>query len=654
MVLPPTTTTTNNNNNSLKHHPLNSITHSKNKNNNNNLLPSTSSSASSQPSSSSASSSASSSSSPANNRYSNSDVTRPTLKRLTAEQEATINNNNNNSNNNKNITSNQIWFTKQLHSSPKGKQPNRSSPSPENASTPLAHNPNRIKGDRDVLIHQVEKNHTLAGIALSYGISLPALRKANGMWPTDPLTIKPTLRIPLGLCNLPPSKKIEIEQDSGKVLVWEQDPHHPRSTHSSSSPSNSSLTINPSTEHLLLSSSAHHHHHHHHHLRHPASQSNLLDCSSSSDASDHLHQKHLSTSSSTSSYAHQTLPYAQLGELAPISNSGSPPPSPQPTVASLEKVPAHQLGFFTTSNHPHHLHPQTPTNHNQLSPSKHNQTHRTVSDSLPIPTRTSTGLVSPSSSNLRQRSTTNQSSSNIPPTTPSSKKPTLPIAIPSSSSSPSDDPRKSLFNPADQPQISPDSQKKLVSQIHLFSHSRIPRVSSHHQDSHPSGDDYNTEDPNGRALKTIHSGSSSRWTTVRPGRPPPLNRQLKFLEESTTERTNKFASVVSNAIDGLFSRTPSSLNHSKNPIEPSLREPRPSSSTLSRNPQPKPQSQAPMNPLIAAPSDAQVNPDELDSFPGCDGSIWNVWNQLFVPSSSSSSSDHLAPNTPPTDPSFHQ
>ncbi|WAQ90340.1 hypothetical protein PtA15_12A329 [Puccinia triticina] len=287
------------------------------------------------------------------------DITRPTLKRLTADQQPHTPD-----------TASQIWKTKQPPSRTNGKQPSTQ------PTTPLANNPNRIKGDRDVLIHRVERGHSLPGIALSYGISLPALRKANAMWPSDPLTLKTTLRIPLGLCNLPPSKKIEIEQDSGQALVWEHEPEPPPLPHRPS-----------------------------------------LDCAAS-DSSDHLAQR--AASSSGPRPPHTT----QLGQLPPISNDGSPPPSPQPTVAALERVPADQLGFFTS------LAPSDP----RPSPSTH------PDDPLPIPAR----KPSPASSSLRQRS--------LP--APSSKKHPLPIAIPSAG--------PSRTTGLSDTQISPDSQKKLA------------------------------------------------------------------------------------------------------------------------------------------------------------------------------------------------
>lgn len=52
------------------------------------------------------------------------------------------------------------------------------------------------------------------------GGQLAALRTANGMWPSDRLSLRPVLRIPLSLCSLPPAKRIEIESDN-RAVVWE-------------------------------------------------------------------------------------------------------------------------------------------------------------------------------------------------------------------------------------------------------------------------------------------------------------------------------------------------------------------------------------------------------------------------------------------------
>lgn len=48
------------------------------------------------------------------------------------------------------------------------------------------------------------------------------------MWPSDPLSLRPVLRIPLSLCNLPPAKRIEIESNS-RATLWEDPSTSPSS-----------------------------------------------------------------------------------------------------------------------------------------------------------------------------------------------------------------------------------------------------------------------------------------------------------------------------------------------------------------------------------------------------------------------------------------
>ncbi|KAH9455341.1 hypothetical protein MJO29_012118 [Puccinia striiformis f. sp. tritici] len=511
------------------------------------------------------SSSTSSSSSPRSSS-SASDITRPTLKRLTAEQQQQTQHHQ--------PSSNQIWLTKQQKQ--KGKQQQEEL----EPSTPLAHNPNRIKGDRDVLIHKLQKNNSLQGIALSYGISLPALRKANGMWPNDPLTIKSSLRIPLGLCNLPPSKKIEIEQDTGKVLVWE---HHHQSTHGSNQSCSSSSTSSTST--IITSRSSFDH------RRGTGGGGGDYELDSSS-----THP--------------QLTTYGQIGELAPISNDGSPPSSPphhtRPTIISLEKVPDNQLGFFTTSK----------TNEEQqLIPSSSSSTHINPRTSQPTRRTNSTGFRA-DPSNLRQRNQITQSDKTV-----------------TISPSPIDD---DLLN---HPQISPDTTKKLQSsQSDLF---RIPKIS--HPRSREDSQDMNSDPSTSTTMIGGGGGGGSKWTTVRPGKPPPLNRQLKFLEDTTTKQTNKIGTVMSSVIEGFFrtpsSKTTSTSTGSNRSRRRSVTDPihRSSIDTNRGGTHTPSMTLNPVNYHLDQHSRDADNQLVLDhaagSGDGCNGSIWNVWNHFFVPHS---------------------
>lgn len=223
------------------------------------------------------------------------------------------------------------------------------------------------------------------------------------MWASDPLSLKDTVRIPLELCNLPPSKKIEIEQDSGKVLIWEQSP---ASTSSSSPPnlipnlnnlhgemglwghhpsaySSTSLRQSNSSQRLLI--------HSRNSSRLSLEMSNSVGTSSDADLSpkrasfDRLSSANKRgsslkddlpnyLSSTNVIYPHLDLtspplpldegvPYAtDPGVLTSISNSITPPPTTTPSpngqpkvIATLERVPAHELGFFASTPHLGHL-----------------------------------------------------------------------------------------------------------------------------------------------------------------------------------------------------------------------------------------------------------------------------------------------------------
>ncbi|KAG0144749.1 hypothetical protein CROQUDRAFT_659567 [Cronartium quercuum f. sp. fusiforme G11] len=415
------------------------------------------------------------------------------------------------------------------------------------ASTPLAENLGRVKGAKDVLIHPVEKHDTIAGIALSYGISLSALRKANGMWASDSLSLKDTLRIPLELCNLPPSKKIEIEGDSGKVLIWE----HSSASTASSSPPPPILAPNlkNSTGLWAHSASASFRHNSHSAQRlfnhSPNSSRVSLEMSMSGGTSseagaspnresfDRLGKglgsstikdelPNYLTATNLAYPLHDSpspplpldegIPYASRnpGLLTSISNTTSPPPHQQPKViATLERVPAHELGFFPSAST---LHPEPST-------------------TTLLPSQTS---FQESSSTLRQRSATT-ASRQFPDT-----------LTRRSTSSKTTSPRKQRINrleldaqsnlaPNDLSQTSPGLEKK-----RLVTQNRYPSVSNLGTQAEPtfSAPDFRPS--------LSSSSSGSRWTTVRPGLPPPLDKRLKFLEDGPSSLFQSALALVPN------------------------------------------------------------------------------------------------------------
>ncbi|KAG8214273.1 hypothetical protein J3R82DRAFT_11088 [Butyriboletus roseoflavus] len=50
----------------------------------------------------------------------------------------------------------------------------------------------------DTIIHPVGSNDSFAGVALRYGVSIAALRRANQLWPSDPIHLRTELFIPHG------------------------------------------------------------------------------------------------------------------------------------------------------------------------------------------------------------------------------------------------------------------------------------------------------------------------------------------------------------------------------------------------------------------------------------------------------------------------
>ncbi|KAF8134251.1 hypothetical protein EV363DRAFT_1447988 [Boletus edulis] len=56
----------------------------------------------------------------------------------------------------------------------------------------------KILRSSDTIIHPVGPNDSYAGVALRYGVSIAALRRANQLWPSDPIHLRTELMIPRG------------------------------------------------------------------------------------------------------------------------------------------------------------------------------------------------------------------------------------------------------------------------------------------------------------------------------------------------------------------------------------------------------------------------------------------------------------------------
>ncbi|KDE06720.1 hypothetical protein MVLG_02917 [Microbotryum lychnidis-dioicae p1A1 Lamole] len=99
--------------------------------------------------------------------------------------------------------------------------------------------------EREVVVHKLVKTDTLASICLKYGISAQALRSSNRLWPSDPIHLRATLNIPLDQCHLPSAsagmERIVREED-GNLVVWERDRPASTSTRTSELPSASAST----------------------------------------------------------------------------------------------------------------------------------------------------------------------------------------------------------------------------------------------------------------------------------------------------------------------------------------------------------------------------------------------------------------------------
>ncbi|GAA5825687.1 hypothetical protein JCM5353_005233 [Sporobolomyces roseus] len=80
--------------------------------------------------------------------------------------------------------------------------------------------------EREVVVHKVLKTDTMASVSLQYGITQQALRKANRLWATDPIHLRPNLLIPLDQCNLP-SSSFGLEriarEENGDITVWKRE-----------------------------------------------------------------------------------------------------------------------------------------------------------------------------------------------------------------------------------------------------------------------------------------------------------------------------------------------------------------------------------------------------------------------------------------------
>ncbi|KAF8320683.1 hypothetical protein DL93DRAFT_2073314 [Clavulina sp. PMI_390] len=75
------------------------------------------------------------------------------------------------------------------------------------ASTPPEHRTQASDATREVIVHEVLPTDSLAGVALTYGVKIAALRKANKMWPSDSIHLRKVLYIPVDWQKWPKNHK---------------------------------------------------------------------------------------------------------------------------------------------------------------------------------------------------------------------------------------------------------------------------------------------------------------------------------------------------------------------------------------------------------------------------------------------------------------
>ncbi|KAK4048202.1 hypothetical protein OIV83_004907 [Microbotryomycetes sp. JL201] len=134
--------------------------------------------------------------------------------------------------------------------------------------------------EKEVIVHHISKTDTIASIALQYGITVSpvqghqtpletdkrkhrfddlahqpqALRSSNRLWHSDSIHLRKTLNIPLDQCHLPSAsagiERIEREED-GNIVVWQRERVANASTSSTTSFPSSQLPTMTTTSSTL-------------------------------------------------------------------------------------------------------------------------------------------------------------------------------------------------------------------------------------------------------------------------------------------------------------------------------------------------------------------------------------------------------------------
>ncbi|KAH7889096.1 hypothetical protein F5I97DRAFT_1925666 [Phlebopus sp. FC_14] len=75
----------------------------------------------------------------------------------------------------------------------------------------------------DIIVHTVSPTDSFARIAIRYGVSIAALRRANHLWPSDPIHLRTELIIPRG-GRIPAKGKLASNREVHVTPVLEDDP----------------------------------------------------------------------------------------------------------------------------------------------------------------------------------------------------------------------------------------------------------------------------------------------------------------------------------------------------------------------------------------------------------------------------------------------
>ncbi|KZT10904.1 carbohydrate-binding module family 50 protein [Laetiporus sulphureus 93-53] len=97
--------------------------------------------------------------------------------------------------------------------------------------------------EKVVLIHEVMPNDSLAGVALNYGISLPDLRRANQLWPSDTIHLRKVLYIPLEKARRSSRFRVATLDIDAQSSVIDNDGESAEPRDSSTSNARSKVTI---------------------------------------------------------------------------------------------------------------------------------------------------------------------------------------------------------------------------------------------------------------------------------------------------------------------------------------------------------------------------------------------------------------------------